>query len=212
MANRFYIKDGMQVEGISMQEGKASSMIKLVAFIVVTAVLLGFLIIVAGNFFSSGSTSEKSSPGITILPTSSRKQIPTETPSASPTKAVSSSITPKPTTKTTPTSTKTITPTSSAASVEKSSLTIEVLNGSGEKGVAKVMSTVLTDAGYTVSRTGNADTYSYKGITITIKKSKANFLNSLKKDIVAADYIVSSSSDTLSESSGVDAIVIVGAE
>jgi hypothetical protein len=212
MSNRLYIKDGMEFEGISMQEGKASSMIKLIGFIVVTAILLGLLIIVAGNFLSSGSkTANNNTPGITILPTSSRAETPTSMP-ASPTVALSLSMTPAPSKKLTPTQAKSITPTSGAVSVAEKDVTIEVLNGSGEKGVAKEMATTLTDAGYTVARTGNADVYSYKGVTVTIKKSKANFLTDLKKDIVAGDYIVSSSAATLAESSTVDAVVIVGAK
>ncbi len=210
MANRIYLKDGMEFEGISMQEGKASSLIKFIGFIVVTALLLGFLIILAGNFFSSNNTESVKTPVVTILPTSSRRQEPTQIPIASPTASIS--VTEPLNKKNTPTITKPITPTGSAISTEKSDLKIEVLNGSGEKGVAKVMSTTLTNAGYTVSRTGNADSYTYKGVIVTIKKSKVTYLNALKKDIVDADYLVSSSAATLSETSNIDAVVIVGAE
>src|SRR3989344_534061 len=78
MANKLFMKDEMNFEGISMQEGKTSSTLKLLAFMIVTAVILGLLIFTAGSFFSKKEGTDDL-PGITILPTSSRDIEPTVT-------------------------------------------------------------------------------------------------------------------------------------
>ena len=48
-----------------------------------------------------------------------------------------------------------------AASVDKGSFEITVRNGSGMTGGATSLAQILTDAGFTVAETGNADSYVY---------------------------------------------------
>ena len=201
MANKLYTKDEMNFEGISMQEGKSSSTLKLLAFMIVTAVILGLLIFTAGSFLAGESDENKDTPQITILPTSSRAGDPTDSPTPTEAVDITQTVTPKVTSKLTPTV---------ASTTKKSVLTIEILNGSGVKGAAGKMSTELVNAGYSVSRTGNADAFDYTGVTVNIKKSKASLLDQLKKDLSASDYIVTESKSVLAETSTVDAVIILG--
>lgn len=209
MANKLYIKDEMNLEGISMQEGKSSSTFKLIGFIIVSIIVIGIIILTIGKYFASSEKQKDNGKAIVVLPTSSKQINPTGIPEISPTISVSvkttatPSVTLKPSIKIS--TTPTVGPTAKAIA-----LTIDVLNGSGIKGVAKSMSNVLSEAGYTIGTTGNADAYTYKGITINIKKSKASFLDSLKKVLTKNNYIVSSSTTTLAESETADAVVIVG--
>lgn len=202
MANKLYTKDEMNFEGISMQEGKSSSTLKLLAFMIVTAVILGLLIFTAGSFLAGENDENDDVPQITILPTSSRAD-PTEEPIPTKSEATTPSVTPKVTAEKTPSPTR---------AANKSSLTVEILNGSGVKGAAGKMSTALTNAGYNVSRTGNADAFDYTGVSVNIKKSKSILLDQLKKDLSAADYIVTESTSVLSEASTADAVIILGVE
>ncbi len=202
MANKLYTKDEMNFEGISMQEGKSSSTLKLLAFMIVTAVILGLLIFTAGSFLAGESDENKDAPQITILPTSARVD-PTEAPSPTKDEEITPSVTPKVTVEKTP---------SVTGAIKKSLLTVEILNGSGVKGAAGKMSAALSNAGYNVSRTGNADAFDYTGVSVNIKKSKSAELNQLKKDLSAADYIVTESTSALPETSTVDAVIVLGVE
>lgn len=202
MANKVYKKDDMNFEGISMQEGKSSSTLKLLAFMIVTAVILGLLIFTAGSFFARNDEASET-PQITILPTSSQEE-PTVAIEPTVDVDITPSVTPKVTVN------KTVTPTQ--VTNKKATLVVEILNGSGIKGAAGKMSTVLVSAGYTVSRTGNADAFTYTGVTINLKKSKAVLLDQLKKDLSAGSYLVTGSTTTLAETSDVDAVIILGSE
>lgn len=210
MAKRLYVKEGMEFEGISMQQEKSSSQtFKLLGFILVTVVLLGVLIFAAGKFLTKSDGTKKP---ISAQPTSVKEK-PTETPTPSPTPVISGKVTPLPSIKLTSSPTVKTTPSPAVTGAsKKSSLKIEVLNGSGLKGAAGKMSTTLTDAGYSVSATGNADSFDYKGVTVTIKKSMSTSLDQLKKDLSAAGYVVSTSNVSLAESSTYDVIVTVGSE
>lgn len=199
MVNKMYKKDDINFEGISMQEGNKSSTLKLLVFMIITAVVLGLLIFTAGSFFA-GNSENPDTPQITILPTSSESD-----PTSIPEPTESDEVTPTVTGKTTPAPSVT-------SSVVKQTLTVEVLNGSGVKGAASSMTSVLKNAGYTIVRTGNADTFTYTGVTINIKKSKASSLNQLKKDLSASDYLVTTSTNTYPESSTADAVIILGSE
>lgn len=171
---------------------------KMRAFIYVGLfILLIALAIFLGNRFLS--TSQKQTP----------KTVPTVAPSATPTPT--SSATPSATPKVSPSPTGKLTPTPTGKAATSSSLTIEVLNGSGVKGAAGDASDLLQKAGYTVSSTGNADSFDYTKTTIKIKKSKASLGTQLKKAL-SASYTVDPTLQTLAESSSVDAIVIVGSQ
>lgn len=205
MASKLYTKDDMNFEGISMQEGNKSSTLKLIAFMIVTAIVLGLLIFTAGSFFA-GSSEDKNAPSVTILPTSGESD-PTETPE--PTKVTDDKLTPT----STPRVTAKLSPTVLLSPTIKKTqtLSVQVLNGSGVKGAAAKLSSGLTSAGYTVT-TGNADAFTYTGVTVNIKKSKSQLLDALKKDLSANDYLVTKSTTTHPESSSTDAVIILGTE
>ena len=94
-------------------------------------------------------------------------------------------------------------------SLERSKLNVAVLNGSGIGGAARGISANLTKLGYTVARVGNADGFAYTDITIRIKKSKAAYLPSLKKDL-ETDPEVKKVSTSIVDTLSTDAEVIVG--
>jgi len=168
-----------------------------------------FILIIAGAIFL-GNQLLSSSNEPEVTPTPTMEATPTEepTPTEEASKSAEKETTPTPTAKakTTPA----VSPTTGTATTPVAgSLTIKVLNGSGEKGVAGTVATLLKDNGYTVSSTGNADNFDYADTVIQIKKSKQAGLAKLKSAL-SADYTVSASTVTLAETEDVDAIVIVG--
>lgn len=166
-----------------------------------------FILIIAGAIFL-GNQLLSSSNEAEITPAPTVEVTPTEepTPIEEASESAEKDTTPTPTTKakTTPGTSPTVATTPVAGS-----LTIKVLNGSGEKGVAGTVATLLKDKGYTVSSTGNADNFDYTDTVIQIKKTKQASLAKLKSAL-STDYTVSSSTETLAETEDVDAIVIVG--
>lgn len=77
--------------------------------------------------------------------------------------------------------TPTATPT--PVQLERSDLSLTVLNGSGVAGAAGDVSEILEDLGYTVESTGNASKFDYTGITILISEEKKDYSDLLKKDL-----------------------------
>lgn len=150
-----------------------------------------------------------------ILPTES--PIPTETPapegeiSPTPTKSAVKTPTPAPT-KATPTPTKSgPTPTGAKpASLDRSTLSIEIQNGSGISGAAGQASALLKGLGYKVLSTGNADNYDYTKTIVKVKAEKKDYLNQLKLDL-EVEYTIESATSDLTGSTA-DALVIVGKE
>ena len=93
--------------------------------------------------------------------------------------------------------------------LERSDLKIAIKNGSGTAGAARGISSYLNGLGYSIGTIGNADKFTYTGITILVKKSKSSYLEQLKKDILENDKnatISASIDDTITT----DAEVIVG--
>lgn len=165
------------------------------AFIyVILFILIIGAAIFAGNYFLSQKTIPEATPSPTPTPTVEVTPTPTAEPSATP----SGKLTPTPSGKVTPTSTS-------------KSLDIEVLNGSGVSGQAGKVATLLKNAGYTVTSTGNAETFDYTKTVIQIKKSKNQLATQLKTDL-AKEYSVDPKIQTLAETADSDAIVIVGTE
>lgn len=93
--------------------------------------------------------------------------------------------------------------------LNRSKLSIAVVNGSGIEGTAGKAATILKDLGYNVVSTGNADNFDYAGVTIKVKKEMSNFLDLLKKDL-SKEYTVSATSSDLSPDSSTDALIIIG--
>lgn len=204
MPNKFYVKDGIGMEGITMQEGK-SRLPKILSTLFITVVLLALFGFGVSRYVADDANQDNDQlPLVTVLPTSAREPEPTEEPvvSQSPTSSPTQRVSPSPTRKVTPS------PTEKAAAP----LTIQVLNGSGEQGVAAKMRTALTGTRYQVTSTGNADAFTYEGLTVRIKNSKKQFLDQLKKDLSAKGYLITESVTTLSETAATDIVLIVGSE
>jgi len=172
---------------------KPKKFIYVVLFLII---LVGFLL--TKNFFF-GSNKQKEVPSITPTPT--EYQFPTDTPALSPTVSES-----EPTA--TPT-TKPVNPVDQSTGLDRSTLSVEVQNGSGETGVAGKGADVLRDFGYKIAAIGNADNFNYESATIKVKSTKSNFLALLKKDL-GFSYTVGSASADLDSSSTADALVIIG--
>jgi hypothetical protein len=116
--------------------------------------------------------------------------------------------TPTPPTNYNNTITSTTTPTP-AATVDLTKYPVNVMNGSGIAGQAGVVKDLLTTAGFTVSGTGNADTYDF---TKTVIKAKvdvpAAFLTQLSTAL-GKSYVLDTN-QTLATSSADEVEVIVG--
>lgn len=172
-------------------------------------VAVGLLIVLALVFFGAKSFigskgTQKIEP--TSTPTPTEELFPTETPT--PTVAVSPT-TVKPTPTKIPTPKPTFNPVDKETGLDRSGLSVEVKNGSGEAGVGSKMSETLKEFGYRVVSVGNADNYSYENTVIEVKSDKDKYLPLLKKDL-SINYKIGSLSANLSASSSADAVVIVG--
>lgn len=180
---------------------RVKRLIILVFFIAIT----GGLIFGVSQFVGKSDTENKEEP---LTPTPTDFVFPTDTPvpteakqKTTPTQKPSSTITPRPTTN----------PKDKATGLDRSTLSLEVQNGSGVVGAASKASDLLKSFGYNVIRTGNADNFDYDKTIIQIKSDKTSFLSLLKKDLEGS-YVIGSASASLSASASADAIVIVGKE
>lgn len=111
----------------------------------------------------------------------------------------------------TPAVTKEVVPTATPTPkpLDRSKLSIQVLNGSGEPGASKKGSEVLEPLGYNIIQVSNADNFQYEKVTVKIKQSKQEYLDQLKKDL-EKNYEIGSTSADLAETTREDAIVIIG--
>lgn len=159
-------------------------------FLVILALVLYYFFAMKGNNLFAGTPTP--TPTQTVIPT------PTESASTSATLSPSANISQKQTSAI-----------DKATKLDRSKLSIIVLNGSGQKGAAQVISTQLTDLGYTIQSVGNADAYTYKNVTVTVSKNKSAYLPLLKKDIMANSAVSSVSAKT-GTVTGADAEIIVG--
>lgn len=111
----------------------------------------------------------------------------------------------------TPTPTAAPEPTPTPIAVARDEVTVEVQNGSGESGVANTMKALLEEKGYTVEKTGNADSYDYEQTEIHVKASKESLIETLKEDL-GEKYTIGIAEADLDEDAPYDVRVIVGAE
>jgi|SRR5579885_1664256 len=165
--------------------------------LLIFVILLVLTIIVLIGLYLLGAKTKKLTTFISSVPHLSPTLQPTSMPSAT----VSATVT----TAATPSGKLTITPTLSTTS--RSALSLAVLNGSGVPGAAEKVSEKLTGLGYNVTTTGNADTFTYQGITIKVKKTASSYLPLLKKDLASESASISAGIDN---AISVDAEVIVG--
>lgn len=96
-----------------------------------------------------------------------------------------------------------------APQLERSDLSVQVLNGSGTPGKAGEVAEYLEGLGYENIDTGNADSYDYDETVVQLKEDAADY-----EDLVIADleseYPVQSNVETLDEDSEYDLIIIIG--
>lgn len=93
--------------------------------------------------------------------------------------------------------------------LERGDLTVAIKNGSGTAGAARGVSTYLEEVGYKLGPVGNADKFTYEGITIHVKQAQSAYLAQLESDIKKNDpdaSISASVDDTITT----EAEVIVG--
>lgn len=97
----------------------------------------------------------------------------------------------------------------SASAEAKKATTIKILNGSGIKGEAQKLKGILEKEGYTITASGNADNFDYKG---TVLQAKTSVSASIKEDLkvqLEKLYIVTSGED-LADSAKEDLTVTIG--
>jgi hypothetical protein len=160
--------------------------------IILLIIILGILIFGATRFLGG----ERAEP----TPTETKTPTPAETQTPTPTKKPVDTPTPKPT----------INPIDKTTGLDRSKLSIHVLNGSGVAGAGVKAADYLESLGYNVIQVGNAENFNFDKTTIQIKSAKENYLNLLNSDL-AKSYSIGTASAGLA-SGNADAIVTVGRE
>lgn len=102
-------------------------------------------------------------------------------------------------------------PTPTPVEFDRAELSIQILNGSGESGVAASMETFMEDLGYENLEIGNADNSDYENVTIQIKEEYEDLAQLIDEDL-ASDYTVNSDYEILEDDSEYDVVIIVGSE
>lgn len=93
---------------------------------------------------------------------------------------------------------------------DRKNFKIQVLNGSGVAGLAGKAKTKLEALGYPEIAVGNADSKDYTETEVAIKKSKADFIADIKKDLTG--YTLAQDSGTVTGDSEFDVEIILGSE
>ncbi len=180
---------------------KPQSPAKRYFIILFSIVIVGLVIFGATRIFTGGKN-----PQTAPTPIPTVESFPTDIP-----QPTESNVTPTETPTKTPTPKPTVNPIDKTTGLDRSQLSIHVLNGSGAAGASKKASDFLESLGYNVIQIGNADNFNYDKTVIQIKSASSNFLSLLKKDL-SSNYSVGSTSADLTTSEKADAVVIVGKE
>lgn len=171
---------------------------KLIVTVVLVIALASLIVFGVSKFQGLQNGNKKE---VSLSPTPTEFVFPTDTPSPTikPTgeEGESETLTP------------TVNPVDKSTGLNRSNLSVEVKNGSGEVGLASKGSEVLKSFGYHVVGVSNADSFSYENTVIEIKKDKESYLKLLKKDL-SSTYTIGSTSANISSDSSVDAIIILG--
>lgn len=168
--------------------------------VIIFAGIFIFLAVIFGALFIIGALYKKPKPA---TPT------PIITPTATPlpTSSVSAVLKPSLTGSLSPTAGLSVQ--DKSTNLDRSKLQVSVLNGSGEKGAAKQVSTYLESLGYKIAQVGNAQVFTYRNLTVQVKRSKSAYAPLLKKDLQANPAFASVSASVSDDISG-EAEVIVG--
>lgn len=190
MQNRYYMKDEVPFQDFPAYTEQSSSKSKAIGiFLIALLIVIG---VVGGLYLLGRNKNGDTDSQISVTKAPSPTQAPTETPVSS----ISGSITP---------SAKT-TPSPSGTKLDRSAISIAVLNGSGVAGAASKTAATLKALGYTIGATTNADKFTYTDITVLVKKTKKDYGDLLKKDLSAQGTVTVTVNDTIPT----DAQVIVG--
>ena len=168
-------------------------LIFLVLFLLVVGVL-------AGLFFLGYSKRDANAVVPTPIITESAEALPTSSVSSMVDVSVNPSL-----------STGRLSSVDGETKLDRKALTVAVLNGSGEPGAASGVSAYLKDLGYQVSRVGNADGFTYRNLTVTVKRGKSAYVGLLRRDLQANSSFASVSA-SVNDSISADAEVIVGSK
>lgn len=164
--------------------------------------VLIFILVIAifGGLFMFGASQKKSNvvlPTPTIAPTAT--PLPTSSTSAVLTPSLTRALSPK----------VGLSVQDKSTNLDRSKLRVIVLNGSGEKGVARQLSSYLESIGYQIVQVGNADAFTYRNVSVQVKSSKSAYASLLKKDLQTNPAFASVSA-SISDAISSDAEVIVG--
>lgn len=110
----------------------------------------------------------------------------------------------------TPTPEPTVAPPTPTPTVEvdRKTVKVRVLNGTGVAGQANGVKSILESKGYIGVTTGNADTYNYTQSVVQTKKEKAFLEGVILEDIKAS--IASAQTSELEASDSADVVIIIG--
>jgi hypothetical protein len=171
------------------------------AGILAIIVFLIVLIILGKKLFSPSK--QISSETLSPTPSPTEFQFPTDTPEAS--VSPTSGVTPSPTAK------AAANPVDSKTGLDRSAVSVEVLNGSGTVGAASKAADILKGLGYNVTSTGNADNFDFAKTEIHTSSAKSNYLSLVQSDL-SSSYTIGTADSNLDASSSADIEVIVGAQ
>lgn len=94
--------------------------------------------------------------------------------------------------------------------VDLSTLSVQILNGSGTAGEAGVVNELLKAEGFELFELGNASSYDYTATDVQIKEGTALEVFETIKDALTADGYTIAEDDALSEDNEYDVIIVVG--
>lgn len=180
---------------------KKRSRARMLGLLVVTVIILAAAVFGAMQFLGGDEGADD------VTPTPTEFFFPTDTPTPTP----EEDLTPTPEEEeeddSTPTPTKRPAgnPVDPATGLDRSDLTVNVLNGSGVAGAARKVADELEALGYTIGTVGNADNSDYAETVIEVSNANSKYLSLLEKDL--DDYTIG---DTSTSYTGGEARVIVG--
>jgi len=92
--------------------------------------------------------------------------------------------------------------------INKETIRIKVLNGSGVSGKASAVKEILKEKGYQEILTGNADNFDYEKTELLVKKDKNYLISLIKEDL--KNYVSSFKTQALAENEVSDIIIVIG--
>ncbi len=101
--------------------------------------------------------------------------------------------------------------TSPTPTLKRTDIAMQVLNGTGQAGVASKAKEYLEEQGYEDIDTDNADRFEYQETVILIKEDVDDYRKLIIQDL-EEQYIISDNEETLDDGAEYDAVIIIGEE